>query len=303
MSYFKLISATALALTLTSYANSEPLLVESFESGDMSATNGDGFVWESGTFTSVVTAEEMIVDGGTQNITKPDGRDWTPLDGEHSLRFLYLDGKPWSEQRFDLAKGYNDLWLQYWLRVPINYFHGQDHPSNHKLFAIWMDDYSYKGVGPTVIWEFWGEKDGSSRLGYHYSEGGNKVAGEHFGLQPFISVPNDRGRWMEITIHVKASSHGMSPDGVIQLWRRWENQTRDERKLIHSKQDAVLPIPASGPNGWEKGYFMGWANAAYSENTEWLIDYITISSESLLYSKGLPNRGEAPNPPTHLGVQ
>jgi len=292
-------TAMALASVLAGTAYGEPLIVESFESGDMSATNEAGFDWGRNNRTSVVTADAVVYNNGEKNVAKPSGRDWDPKHGEHSLRFRYASGSYMAEQRFNLGQAYPELWLQYWVKVPINYYHGQNSPSNHKFLALWMDGYSQKGDGASVIWEFWGSDDGSSRLAYHFSKGGYQITGGHIGHQEFINVPEDLGRWMEITVHVKASSMGNSPDGVIQLWRRWENELPSQRELMHDRTDAVLPLPATGPQGWKSGYFMGWANAAYAKDTEWLVDYITFSTETLLGTEALiGSNSNAPNPPT-----
>lgn len=297
MQYSKFFSTAATLLLLASTATSAPLIVESFESGDMSATNEDGFEWQRNNRTSVVTEEAAVYNNGEIYNPPKSGEDWSAFHGQHSLRFRYPAGEAMAEQRFLLGGAYRDIWFQYWVRVPTNYSHGGSSPSNNKFFALWMDDYSSKGSGPTVAWEFWGTGGGSSNLAFHYSEGGYNVMGGHKQYTDFISVPNDRGRWMEITIHIKASSSGSSSDGIIELWRRWDGESPDNRELLHRTQDAVLPVPSGGPNGWAAGYLMGWANAAYSETTEWLIDHITISTESLLGTEGVSETGIAPNPP------
>lgn len=294
----KYFTALALASLLAGTASGETLIVDSFESGDMSATNTDGFDWGRNNRTSVVTADAAVYNNGEIENPIGSGQNWEPKHGEHSLRVRYAAGSAMAEQRFNLGGAYEDIWLQYWVRVPINYSHGKSSPSNHKFFALWMDDYSNKGEGPTIAWEFWGSGDGSSRLAFHYSEGSFNILGGHQGHDDFISVPGDRGRWMEITIHAKASSNGQSNDGVIELWRRWENESPSQRKLMHQRTDAVLPVPSQGPQGWNAGYFMGWANAAYANDTEWLIDHITISEESLIDTQGLTSANpKAPNPP------
>lgn len=297
MPYSKFLSAAVLLLLFGSTANGAPLIVDSFESGDMSATNDDGFDWQRNNRTSVVTAEAAVYNNGDVYNPPKSGEDWSAFHGKHSLRFRYPAGQAMAEQRFRLGGAYRDIWFQYWVRVPTNYSHGGSNPSNHKFFALWMDDYSSKGSGPTVAWEFWGTGGGSSNLAFHYSEGGYNVMGGHKQYTDFISVPRDRGRWMEITIHVKASSSGRSSDGVIELWRRWDGESADNRELLHRTTNAVLPVPSGGPNGWAAGYLMGWANAAYSQTTEWLIDHFTVSTDSLLGTEGVPEAGNAPNPP------
>ena len=296
-------TALTLASLLAGTVNGEPLIVESFESGDMSATNEAGFDWGTNNRTSVVTADAVVYNNGEINVAKPSGRDWNPKHGEHSLRFRYPAGGYMAEQRFDLGSAYEELWMQYWVKVPINYYHGQTSPTNHKFLAIWMDGYSQKGQGSTVVWEFWGNPDGSSRLAVSFNGGDAGVSEGHQQHHDFIS-PADQGRWMEITIHLKASSDNSTPDGVIEMWRRWENEPSSERTQFHKRTDVLLSKPSSGAQGWKAGYFMGWANSPYSKDTEWLIDYITISEAPLLNSTGLSAQegGNPPNPPV-LAVQ
>jgi len=298
MAFFRHFTTLAAATLFASAAVGEPLIVDSFESGDMSATNEHGFDWGANNRTSVVTADTEVYNNGTVERPIGSGKNWDPKDGEHSLRFRYPAGQNMAEQRFDLGGAYEDLWLQYWVRVPINYYHGQGSPNNHKFLAMWMDGYSQKGEGATVVWEFWGSSDGSSRLATSYNEGDAGVSTGHQQHQDFVS-PADQGRWMEITVHLKASSDNSTRDGVIEMWRRWENEPASDREQLHKVTDALLSKPSSGPQGWKSGYFMGWANSPYSQDTEWLIDHITISEESLLNSTGLNAEAErnAPNPP------
>lgn len=96
---------------------------------------------------------------------------------------------------------------------------------------------------------------------------------------------------MQLVIHVRSATTRVTPinessypylssDGRIELWRRWEDE--DSFTQIHEVTDANIAPPPGGPNGWAAGYLLGWANAAYEEHTEWLIDEVTISTESLL---------------------
>lgn len=297
MSNSKILGAVVSMLLVTGTVSAEPLIVDSFESGDMSATNEDGFDWQRNNRTSVVTRDAAVYNNGDIYNTPKSGQDWSAFHGEHSLRFRYPAGEAMTEQRFRLGGSYRDIWFQYWVRVPENYYHGQSNPSNHKFFALWMDEYSNKGYGATVIWEFWGSSGGASNIVFHYNEGGRGSGTAHQQYTSFVS-PNDRGKWMEITIHVAASSSSNSNDGVIEMWRRWESESPDQRELLHRKTDAKLPVPSGGPQGWSAGYFMGWANAAYSNDTEWLIDLVAISTESLLGSGDLADEtGNPPNPP------
>lgn len=192
---FTWMAASLASLSLApSPAHSAPLLVDSFETGDMSASSADGFSWAGLNRTDVVTMAPgpTVVWSGTA-VREPDPdqtKDWRAKDGAHSLRFRYPAGEPWAEQRFNLGSSYPDIWFRFWMKVPPNFRHGS---ANNKLFALWMDDYSAHGDGPTVVWESWGDGSGGSELAIHWSEGEHTTAGSHLHSAPFISV-TDGGR-------------------------------------------------------------------------------------------------------------
>ncbi len=263
------------------------LFYDSFESLDMSATNSDGFSWTSSVRTSIVTQHpvdgNVVVFNGNSiyNIVN-DGRNWAARDGDYSLRFRYPAGQDWSEQRFDLGSAYPELWVSFWLRVPTNFSHGAGSPTNHKLFAIWMDGYEIHGDGPTVTWNFWNDGNNGSNITVSYSDGGFGGNGPQVQSTPFISYPTDQGRWMNVAFRVKASTNTTSNNGVIEMWRRWEGETVHSQ--LHLLTDADIAIPTGGPEGWKAGYLVGWANAPYDNDTEWLLDNFTVSETSLLDS-------------------
>lgn len=290
MTHLKPLAVLALTSFLATTAYGEPIFVDSFESGDMSATNDHGFDWDRNNRTSVVTADTVVYNNGTRENPIDSDQNWDPKHGEHSLRFRYPAGQNMTEQRFDLGGAYSDIWYKYWIRVPINYTHNTSTPSNNKFFTTWMDGYSHKGDGPTVFWNLLSNQEGGSNIAVSYSDGGYTIAGEQRQSTPFIKVPDDRGRWMEVAIHLKASSS--TEAGTIELWRRWENEANFTQ--IHSIQGVSLEIPSGGPEGWSKGYIMGWANAPYKVDTEWLFDELTISTEPLLATGALSTK---PNPP------
>ncbi|MCF6299533.1 MAG: hypothetical protein L3J52_00175 [Proteobacteria bacterium] len=277
--------------------NAQVLITDSFESLDMGGTNLDGFSWANNNRTSVVTQDlidgpvAVYNNGAIYNIaspTMPDGsaRNWTAFGGDYSLRFRYPAGETWAEQRFDLGGAYPDLWMSFWLRVPTNFKHGINpntpNASNNKLFSIWMDGYETAGDGPTVTWNFWSAGAGgdSSELRVSFSEGGNTANGGQLQPASFITYPSDQGRWMQIVIHVVAATNASSNDGVIELSRRWDGDSAFAQ--LHLITDANIAIPAAGPEGWAAGYLMGWANARYQTDTEWLLDGIIFSETSLI---------------------
>ena len=246
----------------------QSIFADDFSSGDLSKTQ-NGFVWDGINNTGVIAGV---------------GRG-----GSHGLRFRYPAdvNDSFAEQRFAIGSANSEIWCKFWMRVPDNFDHA---PGNNKLFAIWMDDYSASGGGPTVVWEYWPQGAGSE-LAVHWSEGDNVTAGVHILHAPFISIPADRGRWMEICLHVKAATTRVTPinpssnpynisDGIIQLWRRWDSDSNWTQ--LHDVTTANIAPPPGGPNGFSYGYVLGWCNSGFAEETDFVVDDFAISASSLL---------------------
>jgi hypothetical protein len=259
----------------------EVLMFDGFESGDMSATNRDGFRWAQNNRTSVVTmapGPKVVWHNGPRELPGPEGADWTAKHGQYALRFHYPAGEAWSEQRFTLGGAYPEIWIRFWLRVPDNFVHGGGRPSNNKFFALWMDGYSQHGTGPTIVWNFWRQDDGKSYFTFSLSNVERR--GHHGRADDFLVSPRDQGRWMQIVLYAKMSSSPEATDGAARIWRRWEDE--DALTLISESLGNRFHPPKDGPQGWAAGYILGWANAAYAEDTEWLLDGFTVSEKSLL---------------------
>jgi hypothetical protein len=268
-------------------AKAEVTFYDDFESQRMDAAttkalpiNLNGFTWSSNNRTSVVRDEwdfdpsggRVVWSSGVVN-TFVAGRDWrTRIGGGHHLRFRYPAGQEWTEQRFSLGTHYNDIWIAYWIRVPINYTHGS---ANNKFLALWVGSKGYDTYG-SVIWNT--RPDGKGGANLVYQDGGS-LRGEN-GRTLFISVPADRGRWMQVVIHVQSASGPDAQDGVIQLYRRWAGET--SWTTIHNYQSADTWNGGSQTQGISHGYLMGWANHPYDVDTEWLIDDFKISTTNLL---------------------
>lgn len=251
---------------------------DSFESGDLTASDSNGFKW-------------MPKNERTGVVKRSDSKN-----GDYSLRFIYPAGVFISERRFDMGKAYPEIWIKYWLRVPVNFIHeksiNSNWASNNKLFALWMDQYTSKGDGPTVVWEFWKNGEGGSNLAVHYNKGGYGGTNKQVQFTPFIKYPDDQGRWMKIIMHIKAATSRLSNDGVIQMWRRWDDEGNFTK--FHELNDANIASPPNGPLGWQKGYLMGWSNSGFKEDTEWLIDDFTVSNEKPTELDGIALKPKAP---------
>lgn len=140
-----------------------------------------------------------------------------------------------------------------------------------------MDDYSNKGAGATVGWEYWRQSAGASRLAVNIqSDHANRHTGhiQHFD---FIDAKTDKGRWMSLLVYLKVSSGVGTPDGVVSLYQKWDDENTYQR--FHHVTDAVLP---AGLGGFQHGYLMGWHNGYYAQDEDWLIDNFIVSEENLL---------------------
>lgn len=295
-------SLFSLALLASSAVHGQTIISDSFESGDLSARYTDGLRWGGTNNTSLVKRDPVMGDmiiyrsNRQEEVLMGWNREWQAKDGDVAMRFDFPAGaNSWAEQRFSLDSAMPEIWISFWLKVPINFKHSSNSPGNNKLFALWMDDYSSKGAGPTVIWEFWNDGSGGSRLAYHYSPGGYKTANAHKQHTSFIRYPQDQGRWMQIVLHVKAAARPGSNDGLIRTYRRWENESKFS--MLHEDLKADIGPPSSGPKGWKAGYLMGWSNPGYAEQTEFLLDDFKISRSSLLDAADSPSGpGSKPAP-------
>lgn len=242
----------------------------------MSTTNQDGFSWGRNNRTSIVTMNPIcgelqpddatvIYNNGVICNGPIKGRDWKAYEGHNSLRFRYAAGKNMAEQRFTLGDRYMpEFWMRYFIRVPNNFYHGS---LNNKFLAIWVDTYDVPG---DVTWQTRPAGNGSANLVF---QDGGVTVGES-DPTPFISVPDDRGKWMEIIIHYRSASSSNASDGIIELYRKWVGNPNYE--LIHRKTNANTFEVGAAKQGVHQGYIFGWANDPYNDDTEWLLDNVEI---------------------------
>jgi len=232
--------------------------------------NSINFQWTSMAWSYLAnTATDQVIyksSGVSDRSFSPN--DWETQSGINVLRFKYEPGGNMAEQRFEFDPQ-PEFWMRYWLRVPTNFYHGS---ANNKFLSIFGS--TYDGAG-TTTWETRPLSGGNS---YIYLKDGGAV-GYDEQETPFIDRSTDLGRWMQVVVHLKTASSSNASDGVIQLYRRWEDE--NSFTLLHDKQNATRQWE-SGTLGYRSGYFLGWANDPYSELTEWLLDDLEISSSSLI---------------------
>lgn len=246
----------------------EPYFTDSFDNGQ--ANNANGFTWGTG------VAHKITTDNA--------------FSGSHSIRFSFGPDAPgkdsWSEQRF-VAKpegeGMQQMWLEYMLFIPANFKMRYDGgPINNKFVYLWAEDETaddgqqetlievQKPGGFTIPED---SLEGNVRLAVvvDHDDDGNPILGsavrQHVTItQPLIRI-QDRGNWMRVRYHVRASSGMSTGDGAVDLWA-------DDRHVV-SYQNANM-YNEGVANYYRKGYLMGWANTGYEEETVFYIDDVKV---------------------------
>lgn len=268
---------------------------DSFESGDMSTTNADGFNWRSLNKTSIVTRNaacsspgtDVVIWNGSTICTEviPSTREWTAKDGDNSLRFRYAALENWTEQEFATGTGYTELWVSYWMKVPINFARGSTgSPSNNKWFKMWMGDHSVYDNGNIshfVTHDYPGSPSTTINMGLT-ARSGDGPSNSDTTYTDFITVA-DAGRWMHIVYHMKASSGSGATDGLAAFYRKWENASSYETIGELNNIDFAVSAAsvANGYSGWGSADMMGYANMPYDTDTEWLLDSFRLSENDL----------------------
>jgi len=239
--------------------------LDNFETGDISAQIGGNYVWDGAPTTDSPRTYVALAEANPET------------GGNYAFHYTYQAGSNWVEKRFTLPEQ-PDLWTKFWIRVPDNYEHDNVETSNNrKFFAAWTDGYSTKGDGATALWEMWSDGNNGSRLAYHFSEGNFQGANGHKGHFQFITVPEDLGRWMQVVMRTKLATSKTSNDGIMQFWRKWEGESVFTKH--HEQLNCNMPPPDVGPQGFVRGYLLGYFNQAFSEETTFLIDDVAFSSD------------------------
>lgn len=241
---------TATVIVEPGGSNVEPLFADNFDNGRKNSANG--FSWRGG---PSVTTERAH-------------------SGSHSLRFRY-DSTPedrhiWAEQRFDIGRVLPEVWIEYYLWIPENYYHRDSSgPDNNKFFFLW-DSGDYPGGGDgqvSVMMSLERAANGDSDLIMMWSNEntGMKVSGAPRWRNAILS---SRGKWSRIRYHVKVASRPGANDGIFEFW--WDDTLR------LSVRD--LPLYDNGDNGFQRGYLLGYDNSGYNEQTIFYIDDFKVYS-------------------------
>ncbi len=209
-------------------------------------------------------------------------KDMARGTGANSLKFTFLSGPDgddaWAEQRFKPGKQYKDVWFQFDLFVPSNYYHRSQSPSNNKFMAIYAAPYP---AAFHILLQIVANGSGGSNIGWH-----DHVVNDTYPSsgRDFIGSA-DRGKWMTVKVRIKAPSATGVKDGIVQVWK-------NNVQVL----DVSTATAGSGSSNYiDEMYLLGWANSGFNETTSLYIDNFIFSDT--------PIGTKIPASPTSLIVQ
>jgi hypothetical protein len=260
-----------------SAAGADPAFLDNFDIGSRRLPQ-NGYQWN----------------GSTPTVTVSNALAYS---GSHSLRFDYgpdaetaADDSD-AEQRFQLGAYLTEVWFEYMLYVPSNYFHrallNLSDTWNNKFFTIWRDD--YQGLSD---WRIRVEIEPNAANGQSPSSSLNRPSigttrarpvsttsasggsldvptPQVSGVPDFIgpAAPIKPGQWNQIRIHLKAASALNAKNGVLEIW--------SNGLIAYRKTDGDF-IGTAGTRELHNGYLMGWANSGFTSLTTFYIDDFKI---------------------------
>ena len=247
-----------------------PLFSDDFEGhavgSDVDGNGSNGFFWMGSSH----------VDGVSNLVSH---------SGTKSLRFRW-DGQANSEQRFKHPQ-VTEYWVEYYVYFPdgteddgaggaLNRYehranNGSAAGTNNKFYTFWSDDYQARPRGTFQLWH--SGTDGSF-VNVGRTEGDvisntikypNTSSSAHTGLTgtDLVGSDADRGRWMQIRVHLKVADYGQE-NGAEQMWK--------DGSLIVSVVNDPFYDDDNGANYLQNGYLMGWANSGFRVDTSVFID-------------------------------
>ena len=277
-------------------AGAQAIFTDSFESGDMSHTQG-GIKWAS-------NANTLVYSGFGHS-------------GTHCLKFAYPVGAAgngsWAEQRFDLGANYPELYIEWYAFYPNGteglgpkFTHQAASPDNNKFLRLWSGNQSDGNNGYSDFYVKTGASTaidgaGGEQIFAEYGEN-NAAVGPYgtTGTQPnytYLGFITDSylGRWLRMQVHVKVATSANN-NGVIEIWR-------DGVALFSGTNLPTYPTGGTG-NYYNFGYILGWANSGFTQATNVYIDDVSFSTTG--FGSGSGGGGTTttvPEPPTSVSVQ
>ncbi len=196
--------------------------------------------------------------------------------GRYSLKFVYGPDAPgedsWAEHRFRLGDGVQEVWVEYYVRAPLNYAHRDDQGSDNNKF-FFVDDRTRGTYNVRMLLE--GRPDpvaGSitkARPMWGTSPELGGRASSSWGMEnPSGLITNESlGKWVHFRFHLKVSDTGQR-NGIFKMWR-------DDVLFINEIGLANDPVDGVS-NRFKGGYLMGWSNSGFTEQTVFYLDDFKI---------------------------
>lgn len=222
--------------------------------------------------------------GASDDVSVADEKAYS---GRYSLKFFFA-GSPsmsddaWAEQRIDLGSQFTELWIKYNIFFPENYYHRNVSPNNNKFIAVYRVPYTSPGF--QVNFSTSADGNGNSSLNIHYYKNGSEQ-------RPIACANNfisdrERGKWVELIMHIRVPSRSDSHDGIMQMWKNGE--------LIVDVQNLDC-YGGDGKNYFDEIYLLGWSNSGFNQDTCIYIDDLVLSDTPLA-----SDTGQKPPPPRNL---
>ena len=261
---------------------------EGFAVGSQPAgTGANGFTWK---------ASNAQTAGGDYLAIS----DLITRSGSRSLRFHFAGDSDWSkdawsEQRFSFPQT-QQFWVEWYAYYPsgneglgLNRYEHRDTRSagfgsdNNKLLDYWAIDY---GGYPHGLFQTWSDASSAPNdwldvARTDYTSGGHAfypchssviVCGVYGNHAPWVASDADRGRWMQVRIHVKLADYGQS-NGRETVWK-------DGQVVLDIQNDPNYNASPSDPTWVANAYFMGWANSGFSVDTDVFVDDFSFYTQN-----------------------
>ncbi|AZT84112.1 hypothetical protein EHN06_11505 [Marinobacter sp. NP-4(2019)] len=260
------------SLSINAQELGAPWFEDSFESGDFSTSSKKG---------------EGSLRWSSSNVSVSSSYAKT---GSYSARFVFgpnADGEDsWRELGFRFDSGVPEIWVEYWILYPDNYYHrSQSGSSNNKFFQLNYNgapkqlltvESAVQGGGASLMRRFLSttqKPDGSNNWPVNDSDTSNFIgSSSEFAIQ--------LGQWTKVRIYYKAGSDGIKNDGRAEVW-------------INDKLFHALDWPFWEPDnqGWiNGGYVLGWSNSGFSQATSiYVDDFKVYTTEPSVTSNPRPN--------------
>ncbi len=263
-------STVITSAAFTPSVNTGMIFFDDFSSGDLSKQLNGAAFWTGGAYTSV--------------------QPHPTIANQNSLEFRFVPApteRNWSEQRFDLGGNFNELWVQYDMLVPTNYYHTGTGLNNKVGMYVWTDDYGSPTGGVAGGMEIYSDGTGFGQFDWnsYYPLNQGHILDSERGFTPRAIRTEDLGVTRRITLHVKAGDNNTAPwsNAVVEFY------IDGAIEYAISQANVENTIGAGTGQGYmynsdglfiNQGYLMGAANAPFNVDTYFYLSNIEFARDA-----------------------